>query len=126
MRSEVLFSGVATADLSTATAWYEKLVGRPADIIVNENEVMWRITDGGWLYVVVDKERAGRGLTAIAVGDLDQALTEVTERGLAAPSVETAGSAGRKASFVDPDGNTTSLLEVGTAPATSDAPPGSR
>ena len=48
---EVLFAGVATASLETAKPWYEALLGRPADIVANEDEVMWRICDGGWLYL---------------------------------------------------------------------------
>jgi len=40
---DVLFAGVATADLATATPWYEALCRRSPDIVVNDDEVMWQI-----------------------------------------------------------------------------------
>ena len=73
---DALFAGVATADFAAAVPWYEVLIGRPADIISHEHEVMWRITDGGWLYLVLDPPRAGRTLAAFAVPDLDAALAD--------------------------------------------------
>ena len=69
---DVLFAGVATADFAAAVPWYERLMGRPADVIAHEFEVMWRITDGGWLYLVLDPPRAGQALVAFAVPDLER------------------------------------------------------
>jgi len=112
MTPDVLFAGVATSDLERATTWYEALLGRPADIVVNDDEVMWRICDGGWLYLVRDSSRAGRALVTVAVPDLDRALAEIAGRGLARPSVETIEGAGRKAPVVAPEGNTINLIEV--------------
>ena len=108
----VLFAGVATADLDAATAWYGAVLGRPPDIVVHDDEVMWQIGDGGWLYLVRDPVRAGHGLVTMAVTDLDDAVAEIAGRGPDTPSIETIGSAGRKASYVDPDGNTIALIEV--------------
>ena len=50
----VVFTGVAVADFEPAVAWYRRLFGRPEDIVVKDDEVMWRITDTAWLYVVAD------------------------------------------------------------------------
>ena len=80
MDAQVLFAGVAITDLDAVRPWYEHLFGRPADIIPNENEVMWRAAaDAGWLYVVVDEERAGRSLVALSVADLDAELAALRE-----------------------------------------------
>ena len=38
MSTEVLFAGVATADLGAATAWYEAFLGRPHDTPVVDPE----------------------------------------------------------------------------------------
>jgi hypothetical protein len=46
---DVLFAGIAVADFGAALAWYEQLLERPADLIVKDDEVMWRITDAAWL-----------------------------------------------------------------------------
>jgi predicted enzyme related to lactoylglutathione lyase len=108
----VLFAGVATADLDRATAWYDALLGRPADIVVNEDEVMWKIGEEGWLYLVRDPARAGHALVSVAVPDLDAAVAELAGRGMDRPRIEIVGGAGRKAPVVDPEGNTVTLIEV--------------
>jgi predicted enzyme related to lactoylglutathione lyase len=114
---DVLFAGVATADLDAALPWYEALMGRPADILVHEGEVMWRVTDGGWLYLVLDPPRSGHALVAIAVPDLERALAEVVARGLTRPAIEVVGQGARKATLLDPEANTVALIEV---PASGD------
>lgn len=108
----VLFAGVATAEVEAAMPWYEALLGRRADIVVNVDEVMWRIREGGWLYLVRDPGRAGHGLVTVAVADLDRTLAEIAARGLDVPSIETIEGAGRKAPIVDPEGNTIALIEI--------------
>jgi len=112
MPVDVLFAGVATSELEAARPWYESLVGRPADIVVHEHEIMWRVTDGAWLYLVEDPARTGHALVTLAVPDLETALAELGKRRLATPNVETGPGAGRKAPFVDPEGNTITLIKV--------------
>ena len=115
MNADVLFTGVATADLAAALPWYESLLGRAADVIVKDDEVMWQIRDGGWMYLVEDASRAGRALVAICVPDLDEALDEIALRGLAKPDIEMVGDSGRKAPLIDPEGNTIAIIEVKAA-----------
>ncbi len=112
MSTDVLFAGVATADLEAARPWYEALLGGPPDIVVNDDEVMWKACDGGWLYLVRDPSRAGQALVAMAVSDLDDAMAGIERRGLTRPEVETIDSGARKAPFVDPEGNLVALIEV--------------
>ena len=69
--AEVLFAGVPTANLGAALPWYEALLGRPADVIVNDHEVMWKACDGGWVVLIEDPVRAGHALVFLAVPDLD-------------------------------------------------------
>ena len=109
---EVLFAGVRVRDLGPATDWYARLFDRPPDVVPNEQEVMWRVADGGWLYVIEDAGRAGKSLATIAVTDLDAALGDLASRGIALESIEPVGDAGRKASTEDPDGNLIALIEV--------------
>jgi len=58
MQMELLFASLPVAELSRAAAWYEGVFGRPCDIDVNENEVMWRVGEGAWLYLIKDEPRA--------------------------------------------------------------------
>jgi predicted enzyme related to lactoylglutathione lyase len=112
---DVLFAGVSVTDLETALEWYQLLLGRPCDIIVNDDEVMWRVADSGWVYVVIDRQRAGKALVALAVADLDATLAEIADRGLRSSPIEIVGDGGRKATFSDPDGNLIAYIEVTTA-----------
>jgi predicted enzyme related to lactoylglutathione lyase len=112
MPSDVLFAGVAVADFPAAVTWYENLFGRPADMVVKDDEVMWRIAEAAWLYLVEDRHRAGHALVALAVADLEQTLGQMASRGIDVPPIETIGEAGRKASVADPEGNTIALIEV--------------
>jgi glyoxylase I family protein len=113
MDAQVLFTGVAVFDLETANAWYERLFDRPADIIPNDDEAMWRVAaDAGWLYLVVDTARAGRSLVAISVNDLEGELAVLRHRRIEPETVEQVGDTGRKAVLRDPDGNTIALIEV--------------
>jgi hypothetical protein len=112
MDVEVAFTAVPVAALATGQAYFEQLFGRPPDIVPNEREVMWRLTDTAWLYVVIDEARAGLTTVTFSVGDLDTTLVELAARGLTPVGVEDVGTAGRKATLQDPDGNTVALIEV--------------
>lgn len=112
MSMEVLFAGVRVRELARAVEWYGRLFGRAPDIVPNDNEVMWRIADGGWLYVIEDADRAGNSLVAIAVTSLDDAAADIAARGLTVGTIDAVGDAGRKAPIEDPDGNSLAIIEV--------------
>jgi predicted enzyme related to lactoylglutathione lyase len=112
MDAQVLFAGVPVGDFAAALAWYERFFGRAADVVAHATEVMWRVTDGGWLYVVGDADRAGSSIVAIAVSNIEDATRALRARGVIAGPIEPEGDAGRKAVVLDPDGNSLALLEV--------------
>lgn len=112
MKIEVAFTGVPVSELARGQDFFERLLGSPPDVLVNENEVMWQVADGAWLYVVVDPSRAGRGLAAISVPDLDAALAELASRSIEPCVVEQVGESARKATVLDPDGNSVAIIEV--------------
>jgi predicted enzyme related to lactoylglutathione lyase len=114
MAMEVLFASVPVTDLRTALPWYERLFGRPADIVPHTHEVMWRVSDTGWIYVIEDAERAGRTVVTVSVGDLNQFVADLAGRGITAGPIEQVGDAGRKAGAVDADGNVINWIEVVT------------
>lgn len=109
---EVLFAGVPVRELATAMPWYGRLFGRSPDIVPNEHEVMWRVSEGGWLYVIQDLARAGKAVVTIAVADLDSETAELAEKEIYFGSIESVGDAGRKATIADPDGNSIALIQV--------------
>ena len=112
MSMEVLFAGVRVRELRTAAEWYSRLFGREADVVPNKDEVMWRVTDGGWLYLLRDEPRAGNGLVTICVTDLEAAVAELADRNIRLGPIAPVGDAGRKARGQDPDGNSVDLIQV--------------
>ncbi len=111
---QIAFTGIPVSALAAARDFFERLLGRPADVEVTADEVMWRLAESAWLYVVVDAARAGNGLAALSVGDLDATLAELSGRGITAYSVEDVGQVGRKATVLDPDRNSVAIIEVGS------------
>lgn len=102
----ILFAGVPVSDIGAARGWYERLLGRPPDLVPNDSEVCWQL-GGGWIYVVEDAERAGRSLITLIVDDLDAEVAPIEERGLDANRLP--GGPPFKAEFVDTDGNRITL-----------------
>ncbi|SEC86201.1 VOC family protein [Streptomyces melanosporofaciens] len=98
-------------DIDIAVAWYERLLGRPADTRPMPSLADWHLTEGGWLQVFEDAEHAGSTLLNLEVPDLDRALAELAEHGLTAGPVRTGGQRTRIAALEDPDGNRVTLLE---------------
>jgi catechol 2,3-dioxygenase-like lactoylglutathione lyase family enzyme len=107
-----LFAGIAVADYHAALAWYQRLLGRSPDVIVNENEAMWQVASAGWIYVVGDVGRAGSALLTLLVDDLEEQIAALAERGLAAGEIDTLPGGVRKATIFDPEGNTITFGEV--------------
>jgi len=112
---EVLFAAVGVRRLDVALPWYRRVFDREPDIVPNDDEVMWHVTDAGWLYIVRDEERAGRGLVTLCVRDLDAFVAAAADRGVQGHPIVSVGDAGREANFPDPDGNLISFIEVANA-----------
>jgi predicted enzyme related to lactoylglutathione lyase len=112
MTMEVLFAGLHVADFASAVDWYSRFFDRPPDVVAHDREVMWRVTDGGWLYVLEDPTHAGHGVATISVDDLDQAVDDLRARGIDVQGIEAVGNAAHKAKTHDPDGNEVALIHV--------------
>jgi predicted enzyme related to lactoylglutathione lyase len=112
MDFDVLFAGVPVKDFAGSRAWYERFFGRPADVVAHDQEVMWRVTEGGWLYILRDPIRAGTTSVAIAVPSIEEAVSALEERGVATGGIEHQGGAGRKATAWDPDGNSIAVIQI--------------
>jgi predicted enzyme related to lactoylglutathione lyase len=110
-----VFAGIATGDYAVALPWYERLFGRPPDMLPQDEEAAWQLTDTGWIYLVGDPDRARKALLTLLVDNLDEHLAALAERGLAPDESETLSNAGRKAAFVDPEGNKIIFAQPGSA-----------
>ncbi|MGW5387236.1 VOC family protein [Nocardia sp. NPDC003963] len=119
MDIDSLFVGLAVTDFAAADSWYTRLFGRAPDFVVTPGiEAMWQLSDTAFVYIVVDPEHAGRALVDTAVPDLTTAVAEIGSRGLDPGPfvlVGPGGAAGRKAPFIDPDGNSIFAIEIAGA-----------
>jgi len=107
-----VFAGLVVTDRDRAADWYARLLGRPADMLPNDGEAAWQLTDSASLYLLADANRAGQGIFTLVVDDLDAEMAQLSQRGIAVPPAEQVGDAGRKCAITDPDGNTVSLVEL--------------
>jgi catechol 2,3-dioxygenase-like lactoylglutathione lyase family enzyme len=101
----IVFAGIAVADYPAARDWYERLLGRPPDMLPHDTEAAWQFGESGWVYVVLDARRAGSALLTLIVDDLDAVVASIAGRGIAGGAIETIPGAARKAEYTDPDGN---------------------
>ncbi len=113
MDVEHLFAGIPVADRDAAAGWYERLVGRPPDLLPNESEAAWQLTGGGSIYLLADTERAGSALHTLLVADIEAFIAEVGARGIPAGPIETIAGEVRHVVISDPDGN---RLNIGQPP----------
>lgn len=112
MTITVAFMGIAVADLQAARQWYERLFGRPPDMIPHENEVVWQLSESGWLYVVHDAERAaGKALLTLIIDDLERYISDFNGRNITIDAIEESPQY-RKAVVTDPEGNTLSFAQL--------------
>jgi len=109
-----VFAGIPVAHRDAAAGWYERLVGRPPDLVPNDNEAAWQLTETSWIYIVVDADRVGSALHTLLVDDLDAFLAGIGERGITSSPVETIDDGVRRTVVTDPDGN---RVQVGQPPA---------
>src|SRR5438105_4506675 len=111
-----VFAGLVVANRDRATAWYERLLGRPPTFLPNDAEAVWQLAGTASIYLLADKDRAGRGVMALVVDDLGASLAGIAARGIVTAAIEEIPGAGRKAVITDPDGNAVSIVEILATP----------
>jgi predicted enzyme related to lactoylglutathione lyase len=107
-----VLAGLAVADVDSALGWYERLLGRPADVRPMEGLAEWHFSESGVIQLVEDAERAGRSLPTLSVDDLNRELAGLRERGLDPGTMDdTTSDKVLFATVTDPDGNAITLVE---------------
>jgi calcineurin-like phosphoesterase/predicted enzyme related to lactoylglutathione lyase len=107
-----VFASIPVGDRDAAMRWYGRLLGRAPDLIPNEDEAAWQMSDGGWIYVIADAARAGSSLQTLLVEDLDAVLAAVAARGVAIGPVDVMSNGVRHTTLTDADGNRLKLGQV--------------
>lgn len=113
MNISVAFMGIPVADYQATCRWYERLMGRSPDMNPHDSEVVWQLSETGWLYVIHDIERAvGKALLTLIVDDLDSHVSEFLERDITINDIEVSPGKYRRAIITDPEGNTLHFAEL--------------
>jgi hypothetical protein len=100
-----VFAGIPVADIAAGRAWYERLLDRAPDLVPNDREAAWQLTETSWIYLLADPGRAGSSLHTVLVDDLEALFADLRGRGLAPQPIETIPGAVRTSTITDPDGN---------------------
>jgi len=108
-----VFAGIPVVERDAAAGWYDRLFGRAPDLVPNDDEAAWRLTETAWLYIVVDAARAGSALHTLLVDDIDAFLTGLAQRGITTGPVSVIGDGVRRTEVADPDGN---RIRIGQPP----------
>ncbi|MFE2058904.1 VOC family protein [Streptomyces sp. NPDC059446] len=97
--------------IEPAVEWYERLLGRPADVRPMDGLADWHISPYAWLQVFQSPEQAGGSLVNLVVDDLDRTLSDLAGRGITAGETQPGSRGVRFAAVHDPDGNRVTLIE---------------
>jgi hypothetical protein len=100
-----LFAGIPVSDYAAARPWYERLLGGEPSFSPHATESVWELAEHRSLYIVEDRERAGRAILTVFLEDLDARVAGIAARGLEPEEIETYSNGVRKAIYRDADGN---------------------
>ena len=103
-------ASLAVRDISAAAAWYERILGRPADSRPMPELREWRFERGGWLQIYHGPERAGSGSVTLTVTSLEEQRSALREAGLE-PGEPVVSEKVRVVMIQDPDGNSIAFAE---------------
>ncbi|MET8685287.1 VOC family protein [Streptomyces sp. NPDC004732] len=110
-----LFCGIPVSDYASALTWYERLLGGPPAFYPNDVEAVWELAEHRYLYIEHLPEHAGHARHTLFVGDFDERVAQIADRGLAPAQRDTYANGVRKTTYRDPDGNE---IGFGGAPQT--------
>jgi catechol 2,3-dioxygenase-like lactoylglutathione lyase family enzyme len=98
-----LFAGIAVQNLAEALPWYERLFGRPADLVA-ETEAVWDLAEHRAVFLE-ERAASGSSVAVVFVDDLDDRGAGMVSRGIEPVEWLAFGEGMREAVFRDPDGN---------------------
>ena len=115
MSINAVLAGIPVADFEAALAWYEDLLGRPADERPMDGLAEWHFPETGVIQVIQDPERAGKALLTLSVDKLADQVAGLEERGMApGPIDDTTSDKVLISTIEDPEGNRITAVEPRT------------
>jgi catechol 2,3-dioxygenase-like lactoylglutathione lyase family enzyme len=111
-RGTELFAGIPVSNFQKSLEWYQRLFGGPPAFFPNDVEAVWAIAEHRWIYIIVDRERAGSAIQTIICDHLERIIEEISARGITFGKEEAPAEGVRKVMYYDPDGNEIGLGRV--------------
>jgi predicted enzyme related to lactoylglutathione lyase len=102
---------IPVKSFDNASTWYATLLGREADLVPVEEVAEWQLTEGAWLQVSTDPDRAGGTTVVIGVDDIEQQRQLCEDAGITLSGVQEYPGVIKMAEVCDPDGNKVSFVE---------------
>ena len=104
------YSGIMTADIESATAWYENLFDRKSDYHPMQTVHEWDFQNGGVLQLVEDKERAGKSSVTLLVDNIEVTCENLKEKQIP-HKIQASGDVAKIISIYDPENNRITFAE---------------
>lgn len=111
MTTTNVLAQIFVSDFDGAPAWYEGLLGRPADRLPMDGTAEWQLAGGGGLQVDRSEKGVGTSNVIIEVDDFDATLADLAGRGIDATAPDAPSSRLRLATVEDPEGNTITISQ---------------
>ena len=77
-----VLAGVAVSDLDASVEWYADVLGRAPNLRPMEGLAEWQFSDGGWLQIYEDANRAGHSCVTFAEDDFDGRVWALKAKGI--------------------------------------------
>lgn len=110
MEVETVLAGVAVADFESSVAWYERLLGRPADERPMDGLAQWHVSPSALFQVLREPQRAGKSIVGLTVADLPGEVEVLRGRGLTPEKDDRTSDKVFFETFIDPEGNKVGVL----------------
>jgi hypothetical protein len=125
-----LLAGIPVTGYAAALPWHERFFGGRPSFLPTETEAAWEVAEHRYASLAQEPGRAGNALVLSFVGDPDDRVAAIAQRGIAPARHEAYGNGTAKVTCRDADGNETSLgaqrAEAPPAPAPVSRQPSSR
>jgi catechol 2,3-dioxygenase-like lactoylglutathione lyase family enzyme len=99
-----VMAALAVNDISAASTWYTKLLGRGPTEMPMAGVLEWEFPGGGWLQIFAKPERAGHGSVTIMEDDIDTRIASLQTAHIRIDK-ERSSDQTDIAIVIDPDGN---------------------
>lgn len=109
-RVDYVLAVIPVRHIEVGRSWYTKLFGREPDNNPMPNLIEWQVTDGAWVQVTEDPQRAGKAMLNLAVSDIEEGARELREMGIGGDEIIDANKGVRLCPIADPDDNKIQLV----------------